>query len=52
MSRQILKSFWQNENLLKLFLKVHDNYHGKLDDTKLKVDDFLFGEDDQRIFHL
>ena len=48
--RAISEEFKQYEDLLKLFLDVHYEYHGKLEESQQEADDFWFDEVDQEIF--
>ena len=48
--RAISEEFKQYDDLLKLFLDVHYEYHGKLEESQQEADDFWFDEVDQKIF--
>ena len=48
--RAISEEFKQYDDLLKLFLDVHYEYHGKLEESQQEADDFWFDEADQKIF--
>ena len=48
--RAISEEFKQYDDLLKLFLDVHYECHGKLGESQQETDDFWFDEVDQKIF--